>query len=91
MASAQKDDLEAAKSPALGPTLPCCDNGGGATGRRAIELPFSRVLITSSTPAHTFRVAYDFWSNEKEISHGRVSWQSLWTCFDLGALASSID
>src|SRR5215471_4661732 len=29
-------------------------------------------------------------SNEKEISHGRVSWQTRYTYFDLGRLASSI-
>ena len=25
-------------------------------------------------------------SNEKEISHGRVSWQTHWTCFEMGLL-----
>jgi hypothetical protein len=29
-------------------------------------------------------------SNEKEISRGRVSWQTLWTYFAMGPLASSI-
>jgi hypothetical protein len=29
-------------------------------------------------------------SNEKEISHGRVSWQTLRSCFAKGPLASSI-
>jgi hypothetical protein len=29
-------------------------------------------------------------SNEKEISHGRVSWQARWTHFAMGPLASSI-
>jgi hypothetical protein len=29
-------------------------------------------------------------SNEKEISHGRVSWQTLWSCIEMGPLASSI-
>src|SRR5262249_31849992 len=28
-------------------------------------------------------------SNEKEINHGRVSWQSLWGCVAMGPLASS--
>jgi|SRR6266513_1672881 len=28
--------------------------------------------------------------NEKEISHGRVSWQTHWTYFGMGPLASSI-
>ena len=28
--------------------------------------------------------------NEKEISHGRVSWQIRWTYFAMGPLASSI-
>jgi hypothetical protein len=28
-------------------------------------------------------------SNEKEISHGRVTWQTLWTYFGMGPLASS--
>jgi hypothetical protein len=27
--------------------------------------------------------------NETEISHGRVSWQTHWTYFDMGVLASS--
>jgi hypothetical protein len=29
-------------------------------------------------------------SNEKEISHGRVSWQTRWSDFGMGPLASSI-
>jgi hypothetical protein len=29
-------------------------------------------------------------SNEKEISHGKVSWQTRWTHFAMGPLASSI-
>jgi hypothetical protein len=29
-------------------------------------------------------------SNEAEISHGRVSWQTRWTYFAMGPLASSI-
>jgi len=29
-------------------------------------------------------------SNEKEISHGTVSWQARWTHFEVGPLASSI-
>ena len=29
-------------------------------------------------------------SNEKEISHGRVSWQTRWTYFEMGPLTSSI-
>jgi hypothetical protein len=29
-------------------------------------------------------------SNEKEISHGRVWWQTRWTYFGMGPLASSI-
>jgi hypothetical protein len=28
--------------------------------------------------------------NEKEISHGRVSWQARWSRYAMGALASSI-
>ncbi len=28
-------------------------------------------------------------SNEKEISHGRVWWQTHWTCNEMGPLASS--
>jgi hypothetical protein len=28
-------------------------------------------------------------SNEKEISHDRVSWQTLWTYFVMGPLAES--
>jgi hypothetical protein len=28
-------------------------------------------------------------SNEKEISHGRVLWQTDWSCFAKGPLASS--
>src|SRR5205807_4134931 len=27
--------------------------------------------------------------NEKEISHGRVSWQTRWSCIEMGPLASS--
>jgi hypothetical protein len=36
---------------------------------------------------------YRQWShgpNETEISHGRVPWQTHWTHFDMGPLASSI-
>jgi hypothetical protein len=28
--------------------------------------------------------------NETEISHGRVSWQTRWTHFEMGPLASSV-
>jgi hypothetical protein len=30
------------------------------------------------------------WTNEKEISHGRVSWQTRWSRIRMGPLASSI-
>jgi hypothetical protein len=33
---------------------------------------------------------HDSAANEKEISHGRVSWQTHWTYFEMGLLASSI-
>ena len=37
-----------------------------------------------------FSIAITYRSNEKEISHGRVSWQTPWSCIAKGPLASSV-
>jgi hypothetical protein len=70
--------------------------GSGVRGLSQACARFQRYL-SSAHVARTIRVPMRanvftnaLRSNEKEISHGRVSWQTRWTYFEMGPLASSI-
>src|SRR5882757_632310 len=60
-----------------------------AASFRAIPLPIPRELpvISACFPFRDISTSLSVRSNETEISHGRVSWQTHWTYFAMGRLA----
>ena len=56
-----------------------------------LEFPRSPTVVAQMrTTSSTLCDQASYPSNEKEMSHGRVSWRTHWTYFAMGLLASSI-
>src|SRR6266478_1562068 len=69
--------------------LGCIRNGMPASSKRVSNFAASRGAYLPSGTKSVCSCSSDFmrgWdtSNEKEISHGRVSWQTRWTYFAMG-------
>ena len=67
------------------------ETGSGSLGSNGGAEPDDGCAMMSASRDMFCRVSdWRIASNETEISHGRVSWQTRWTYFAMGPLASSI-